>query len=79
MTTYNGWPNHMTWSMSLYCESLDDVHALREYLEEMPFRLPMPAMDLLTSAIAEVDWHRLEQAFSPADASDDASDDESED
>ena len=76
---YNGWPNHMTWSMSLYCESSDDVRSLREHLEDIAADLPLPAMDLLTSAIAEVDWHRLEQAFSPADASDDASDDESED
>ena len=78
MTTYNGWPNHETWAMSLYCESLDDVRFLREHLEEIAADLPLPAMDLLTSAIAEVDWHRLEQAFSPAD-NDDASDDESED
>jgi len=65
---YNGWPNHMTWSMSLYCESLDDVRAEREHLEDIAADLPLPAMDLLLSAIDEVDWHRLEQAFSPADA-----------
>ena len=75
---YNGWPNHETWAMSLYCESLDDVRALREHLEDIAADLPLPAMDLLLSAIDEVDWNRLEQAFSPAD-NDDASDDESED
>jgi len=62
--TYNGWPNHMTWSMSLYCESLEDVHALREYLEEIAADLPLPASDLLSSAIEEVDWQRLEEVFS---------------
>ena len=74
---YNGWPNHETWAMSLYCESLDDVRALREHLEDIAADLPLPAMDLLLSAIAEVDWHRLEQAFSPAD-NDDASDEDDE-
>ena len=64
---YNGWPNHETWAMSLYCNSLEDVHALRGYLEEIPFDLPLPAMDLLLSAMAEVDWHYLEQVFAPAD------------
>jgi len=72
---YNGWPNRMTWSMSLYCESLDDVRALREHLEDIAADLPLPAMDLLLSAMAEVKWDYLEQAFSPADASDDDSDD----
>jgi len=76
---YNGWPNRMTWSMSLYCESLDDVLFLREHLEEIAADLPLPAMDLLTSAIAEVDWHHLEQAFSPDDANDDESDESDED
>ena len=61
--TYNGWPNHMTWSMSLYCESLADVRSLREYLEEIAAGLPLPASDLLTSAIEEVDWRRLEEVF----------------
>jgi len=60
---YNGWTNHMTWSMSLYCESREDVLSLREYLEEIASELPLPAMDLLTSAIAEVDWRRLEEVF----------------
>jgi len=70
VTTYNGWTNHMTWSMSLYCESLEDVRALREYLEEIAANLPLAASDLLESAIAEVNWRELEQAFSPADATD---------
>ena len=77
MTTYNGWPNHMTWSMSLYCESLDDVRALRESLEEIAATLPLPAMDLLGSAIAEVDWHHLEQAF--ADDGDASNEDDKDD
>ena len=68
---YNGWPNHMTWSMSLYCESLDDVRAEREHLEDIAADLPLPAMDLLLSAIAEVDWHHLEQTFSPAESDED--------
>jgi len=67
---YNGWPNRWTWAISLYCESLEDVRYIREYLEEIAAGLPLPAMDLLTSAIAEVDWYYLEQAFSPADATD---------
>jgi hypothetical protein len=50
--------------MSLYCESLEDVHALREYLEEIAADLPLPASDLLSSAIEEVDWQRLEEVFS---------------
>ena len=78
MTTYNGWPNHETWAMSLYCESAEDVRALREYLEEIPFSLPMPAMELLLSAMAEVKWDHLERAFLPADESDE-SDDASDD
>jgi len=67
VTTYNGWTNHMTWSMSLYCESLEDVHALREYLEEIAAGLPLPASDLLESAIEEINWRELEQAFFDAD------------
>jgi len=63
--SYNGWQNRFTWSMSLYCESREDVLSLREYLEEIAAGLPLPAMDLLTSAIAEVDWYRLEEVFSP--------------
>jgi len=62
MTTYNGWPNHATWAMSLYCESIEDVQSLREYLEDVAAELPLPAMDLLLSAIAEVDWACLERA-----------------
>jgi len=67
VTTYNGWTNHMTWSMSLYCESLKDVRALREYLEEIAAGLPLPASDLLESAIEEINWRELEQAFFDAD------------
>ena len=78
MKEYNGWPNRMTWTISLYCESLDDVRFLRDHLEEIAANLPLPAMDLLTSAMAEVDWHHLEQAFSPAD-NDDESDEDNED
>jgi hypothetical protein len=63
MTTYNGWPNHETWAVSLYCESREDVQALREYLEEIAADLPLPAMDLLLSAISEVNWACLEKAF----------------
>ena len=79
MTTYNGWPNRMTWTISLYCESLDDVRFLREHLEDIAADLPLPAMDLLTSAIAEVDWWRLEQAFSPAESDEDDEGDEGDD
>ena len=68
--SYNGWTNHMTWSMSLYCESLEDVRALREYLEEIAASLPLPASDLLESAISEVNWYELERAFAPAEAAD---------
>jgi hypothetical protein len=53
--------------MSLYCESLEDVRALREYLEEIAAGLPLPASDLLESAIEEVNWRELEQAFFDAD------------
>ena len=68
MTTYNGWPNHETWVASLYCESLEDVRALREYLEEIAAGLPLPAMDLLLSAVASVNWEYLERALSPTNA-----------
>jgi hypothetical protein len=69
MTTYNGWPNHETWVASLYCESLEDVRALREYLEEMPFfDLPLPVMDLLLSAMAEIKWDYLERSYAEDNA-----------
>ena len=67
MSTYNGWPNRLTWTISLYCESREDVLSLREYLEEIAADLPLPAMDLLTSAIAEVDWYHLEQVYDDTD------------
>jgi len=68
MTEYNGWPNRFTWTISLYCESREDVQSLREYLEEIAADLPLPAMDLLLSAVASVNWEYLERAFSPTDA-----------
>ena len=68
MTTYNGWPNHETWVASLYCESFEDVCSLREYLEEIAADLPLPAMDLLLSTVASVNWEYLERAFSPDNA-----------
>jgi hypothetical protein len=64
VSTYNGWPNRLTWTISLYCESREDVLSLREYLEEIATDLPLPASDLLSSAIEEVDWQRLEEVFS---------------
>jgi len=60
---YNGWPNRWTWTVSLYCASLEDVQYAREWLEEIASELPLIAMDLLTSAIAEVEWDYLEQVF----------------
>ena len=55
--------------MSLYCDSLEDVHALREYLEEMPFfDLPLPVMDLLLSAMAEIKWDYLERSYAEDNA-----------
>ena len=68
MTEYNGWPNRFTWTISLYCESREDVQSLREYLEEIAADLPLPAMDLLLSAVASVNWEYLERAFSPDNA-----------
>ena len=68
MTEYNGWPNRFTWTISLHCESREDVQSLREYLEEIAADLPLPAMDLLLSAVASVNWEYLERAFSPTDA-----------
>ena len=65
--SYNGWPNHETWVMSLYCESHEDVLFLREYLEEIAAGLPLPAMDLLLSAISEVQWDYLERSYANAD------------
>ena len=65
--SYNGWPNRFTWSMSLYCESREDVLSLREYLEEIATDLPLPAMDLLLSAISEVQWDYLERSYANAD------------
>jgi hypothetical protein len=71
MSEYNGWPNKVTWQVSLYCTSLEDVQYAREWLEEIASELPLIAMDLLTSAIAEVDWYRLEEVFSPESNNDD--------
>ena len=71
MSTYNGWPNRLTWTISLYCESREDVLSLREYLEEIAADLPLMASDLLTSAIAEVEWDHLEQVFTPDEADED--------
>ena len=79
MTEYNGWPNRFTWTISLYCESLEDVRSAREYLEDIAADLPLMAMDLLGSAIAEVDWHYLEQVFAPDAAADDDDDDNDND
>jgi len=70
MTEYNGWPNRFTWTISLYCESREDVLSLREYLEEIAASLPLPASDLLESAIGEVNWCELERAFAPDDKTD---------
>jgi len=69
--SYNGWPNKVTWQVSLYCTSLEDVVAAREYLEEIAADLPLMASDLLTSAIAEVEWDYLERVFAPESTSDD--------
>ena len=74
MREYNGWPNRLTWTISLYCESREDVLALREYLEEIAADLPLAAMDLLTSAIAEVEWDHLERAFAPESNTSDTDD-----
>jgi len=76
---YNGWPNKWTWTVSLYCTSLEDVQYAREWLEEIAADLPLIAMDLLGSAIAEVDWHYLEQVFAPDAAADDDDDDNDND
>jgi len=63
---YNGWPNKATWLVSLRCESLEDVYAAKEYLEDVAADLPSLAGDLLTWAIALVDWYRLEEVFTPS-------------
>ena len=68
---YNGWPNKWTWTISLYCNSLEDVQYAREWLEEIATDLPLIAMDLLTSAIAQVDWDHLEKVFTPDEADED--------
>ena len=74
MTTYNGWPNKVTWQVSLYCTSLEDVQYAREWLEEIASELPLIAMDLLTSAIAQVEWEYLEQVFTPETTAADSDD-----
>ena len=76
---YNGWPNKWTWTISLYCNSLEDVQYAREWLEEIASELPLIAMDLLTSAIAQVDWDHLEKVFSPTDAVDEDDEDDDDD
>jgi len=76
---HNGWPNKGTWAVSLYCESLEDVYAAKEYLEDIAADLPLMASDLLTWAIALVDWYRLEQVFAPDAADDDDDDDDAAD
>ena len=72
---YNGWPNRETWTVSLYCTSLEDVKAAKEWLEEIEAGLPLIAMDLFGWAMAEVDWHYLEQVFAPADDDNNDNDD----
>ena len=67
---YNGWPNKATWLVSLRCESLEDVYAAKEYLEDVAAGLPSLASDLLTWAIALVEWHHLERMFTPTDTED---------
>ena len=77
---YNGWPNKWTWTVSLYCTSLEDVQYAREWLEEIASELPLIAMDLLTSAIAQVEWEYLEQVFIPeTTAADDDDNDDNDD
>ena len=71
---YNGWPNRWTWTVSLYCTSLEDVQYAREWLEEIATDLPLIAMDLLTSAITQVDWDHLEKVFSPTETADEDDD-----
>ena len=68
---YNGWPNKATWLVSLRCESLEDVYAAKEYLEDVAAGLPSLASDLLTWAIALVEWDHLEQVFTPDKDDDD--------
>jgi len=75
---YNGWPNKGTWAVSLYCESLEDVYAAKEYLEDIAANLPLMASDLLTWAIALVDWYRLEQVFTPDETDKDDDNDETD-
>jgi len=75
MKEYNGWPNRETWTVSLYCTSLEDVKAAKEWLEEIEAGLPLIAMDLFGWAMAEVDWHYLEQVFAPADDDNNDNDD----
>ena len=75
MKGYNGWPNKGTWLVSLCCESLEDVQCAREYLEEIVADLPSLAADLLTWAIALVEWEHLEQVFSPDNDDNDNNDD----
>jgi len=75
---YNGWPNKGTWAVSLYCESLEDVYAAKEYLEDIAADLPSLASDLLTWAIALVDWYRLEQVFTPDETDEDDDNDETD-
>jgi len=67
---YNGWPNKGTWLVSLRCESLEDVYAAKEYLEDIAADLPSLAADLLTWAIAHIEWHHLEQVFAPSNDAD---------
>jgi hypothetical protein len=44
---------------------LEDVYAAKEYLEDVAAGLPSLASDLLTWAIALVEWDHLEQVFTP--------------
>jgi hypothetical protein len=71
---YNGWPNKGTWLVSLRCESQEDVQYAREHLEEIATDLPSLAADLLTWAMALVEWDHLEQVFSPSESNDDNTD-----
>jgi hypothetical protein len=59
----NGWSNRATWLVNLWAspETVDDVRAIRESLEEQLAEIPNGLLkDLIT--VDQINWRELEQA-----------------
>jgi hypothetical protein len=66
--TYNGWTNRATWLVNVWGnpESVDDVRAIREQLEEQYHEMPDGILkDMLD--LSEINWEELESHFEEAE------------